>query len=109
MPTVWIQQGTVFNPIPPLARAKRRIAKLYYNSGKDLFILSGNDSDHDMASMHYNDSAFDFAINDVPKNLVELAAEDIGPEELLDRGITSYFDIVEYKSRGFYHIEYDPK
>lgn len=107
MPTVWIQQGTVLNLIRPLARAKQRIAKLYKERGKDLFILSGNDSDHMMDSLHFIDQAFDFAINGMHLAKIKKVVEMVEEEEKV-KGITHYFDVIKYPKRGIYHCEYDP-
>ena len=108
MPTVWIQQGTVLNLNPPIKRALRRVKRAYKNKDKDMFITSGNDSDHMMDSKHYDDDAVDFGINGMSRVEVYNAANDVGPEDVID-GVGHYFDVIKYNKRGIFHMEYDPK
>ena len=56
--SVWIQQGTVFNPNIELKRKFQKYRAFCARKGRSIYITSGNDSDHMMGSMHFSDDAF---------------------------------------------------
>ena len=50
--SLYIEQGTVYKPIQPVANAMQRIRREARKSRQDVYIVSGNDSDHQMDSFH---------------------------------------------------------
>lgn len=119
--SMFVEQGTVLTLIPVANRALQRRRALGQSRNKDLFILSGNDSDHSMESRHYDNGAWDEAKSDFTYDEIYKAvnrvsvADEIYVQEFCAPSIieyklvkvTHYFDVVPY-SWGF-HIEYDPK
>ncbi len=91
---VWIQQGTIFTPNIELKRNFQKYRAHCQRKNINIFITSGNDSDHSMGSMHYSDDAVDVAHNGVS---ITIMRSFFGKD----------FDVVEC-SWG-YHIEYDPE
>jgi len=100
MSTVWIQQGTVFNPNIELKRRFRFLRKAAMQVGISIYVSSGNDSDHRMDSCHFSDDAID--IKDVTGEFLKYFSKS-----LLQQIFGDDFDICIY-SWGV-HIEYDPK
>lgn len=101
MPRTWIDMGTSGMLSPEAGRGFQKVRALYMNRKRDLYVMSVGEGDHQMNSRHYGcpiafSDAFDIAINSVPKHSVESV---LGKD----------WDVVEYKAKGIYHIEYDPK
>lgn len=89
---------------PEIKEARRQLEKAYHQRGNDLLILSANDSQHGVGSLHPDGKAID----------IQDAIRILSKREILTViGNGDYavgqkkFDVVEY-SWG-YHIEYDPK
>lgn len=95
--TIWIKQGVMGDLSPQMRRCKSRLVSLYTVMGKDFYITSIREGNHDPASCHYEGDALDFKRQGVKKSKIIEAAG-------------SGFDIVEYTdSRDIFHVEYDPK
>ena len=112
-PSLYIEQGTVYNPICPLKNAEQRLRKVASKRKVDIFIVSGNDSDHLMESFHYDDRAFDPIIKGFTKTEIYKIVNNVAVEDYLynKKGelITHYFDVVAYHNNDRYHIEYQPR
>lgn len=95
--TVWNKQGVLGNLNPPSRRCKGRLVNLYESKNLDFYITSIGEGNHIASSCHYEESAFDFKRQGVPKlDIIRVCGED--------------FDIVEYSDeRDIFHCEYDPK
>ena len=95
MATVWIQQGVYLDLRPEMIDGLQKIKTLFLKKGKDLYITSGTEGDHQMNSFHYSGMAIDIRkATGITKGMIQSA-------------LGNQFDIVVY-SWGF-HIEWDPK
>lgn len=117
--SLYVEQGTRLTLIPPADRALQRLRSMGQRKNKDIHVLSGNDGDHDMGSIHFDDGAFDIdeAAFD-SKQEVYTIVNNVGIEDKIYVQVplasktyewvqvTHYFDVVKYPW-GF-HIEYQP-
>lgn len=101
MSRTWIDMGCSGMLSPEAGRGLQRVRALYMHEGKDLYIYSVGEGDHQMNSRHYGcpiafSDAFDFGIGGVDKAKVKAA-------------LGNDWDVVRYDDRGIFHVEYDPK
>jgi len=120
-PSLYVEQGTVYKPIQPVKNAEQRLRREAHKRGVDIFIVSGNDSDHIMESLHYDDRAFDPIVKNFTKKEIFDIVNDVSVEdeiyvqfwqsnEMYDWvKVTHYFDVVAYANSDRYHIEYQPR
>ena len=91
---IWKKQG-VFGPLSREAgNALRRLARLFAQHGKDLYITSQREGTHSPGSLHPQGDAFD----------CRKATLDI---DEIRHCLGNDYDCVEESHH--YHIEYDPK
>ena len=94
---VWTKQGVMGCMSNPLRKAWGRVVhKCYWDKGRDAFITSIGEGNHDPGSLHYDHNAVDFKRNGASKHDIKQAAG-------------SGFDVVEYYDKDIFHMEYDPK
>jgi len=92
---------------PEVKEARRRLEKAYDKKGNDLRVLSANDSQHGIGSLHPDGKAFDIEDESYDRILTKKEILTIlGGNDGYELG-QKYFDVVEYD--WGYHIEYDPK
>ena len=94
---VWLKEGVWGHMSNPLRKAWGRVVHTcYWEKGKDAFITSKGEGNHDPGSLHYDENAVDFKRNGAQKGDIKDAAG-------------SGFDVVEYYDKDIRHMEYDPK
>lgn len=94
---VWIKQGVMGHMSNPMRKGFGRVAhKCYWNKGKDIYITSIGESNHDPGSLHYDENAVDIKRNGAH---IKDIKEALGPD----------FDVIEYYDMDIFHMEHDPK
>jgi len=96
---VWKKDGVMGRMSRPLRKAWGRVVhKCYWDKGRDAFVTSIEEGNHDPGSLHYDRGAIDFKRNGAHIYEVKKAA-----------GIGKGFDVIEYVKMDIFHMEYDPK
>ena len=97
--TVWLKIDVQGDLQPIVAKARGRVARIFFKRGEDLFITSIRDGIHGDITLHYDGWAFDIRFprhNPIQDVLAEIK-ETLGPD----------FDIIVESDH--IHIEYDPE
>lgn len=113
--SMYVEQGTVYTPVPPLENAMHRLKTAAMKKERDIHIFSGNDSDHQMNSFHYDNRAVDFELKSFMQKEIYEIVNNVNVEDEIyyhdKKGkfvqVTHYFDVIKYL--WGWHIEYQPR
>lgn len=102
MPRAWIDIGTSGTLSPEAGRGFQRVRSLFMAKGRDLFVMSVGEGDHQMNSRHYG---CPIAFSDAWDQRIDANVSVAELKKAVGKG----FDVVENKGQNIVHIEYDPK
>lgn len=94
---IWLKQGVIGKLNRQTRKGFGKVAKLYEEKERDMYVTSLEEGVHAPGSLHYDGGAFD--IFDPHKY--------VSKDEIISALGWRSFDVVEYD--WGYHIEYDPK
>ena len=97
--TVWLKIDVQGDLQPIVAKARGRVARIYFKRDEDLFITSIRDGRHGDITLHYDGWAFDirFPRHSPVQDVVADIKKELGPD----------FDVIVESDH--IHVEYDPE